>query len=196
MSTQWKTKPRWAKDDRSNFLDLVLGPSKKLNGTPIKISRVKVKPPSLAYSPRSRDEFTASPYDLSEIGRAQDTESIIRRSVAKHVTLCLKEGWDIIGKDPATVEYIKRRLFEFEMASLISFDQIVRDIVQNVVTYANSFLAFKRDTSISSGRPITKFGRPLEPIAGIFTADPSSMRVRRNKFGEIKEWRQEIELVI
>lgn len=152
----------------------------------------KVRPTPLAYVPSDRSEFAECTYDLGEIGRAIATEPMIDRSVDKHVHLCMKEGYRIVGRDPATVAYIKRRLFEFELGSGQPFDEFLKEATTNVVAFANEFIAYRRDFSLSSGRRVIKNGKALDPIAGIFNADPSSMSIRRNKWGEVKEYKQTV----
>ena len=158
----------------------------------IERSVVKVKPTTLAYIPANRKHFCECDFDLGEIGRAATTESIIKISFDKHLTLCLKEGFKIVGKDPSTVAYISKRLFEFELATTIPFKEVVKETMSNVISYANAFTAFRRDRRHSSGRPYTKFEKLIEPIAGIFPADPTSMLIKRNKFGEVKKYQQVI----
>ena len=153
----------------------------------------KVRPIALAYVPIDRSTFCECEYDLGEIGRAMDTEAMVFRSVIKHFTLATKEGWTLTGKDPETIAYIRRRLFEFELATLQPTEQLVREAIWNLILFSNSFLVYRRDAELSSGRVITKFEKELEPVAGVFCADPSSMRIRRNRWGEVKRYYQCIE---
>jgi len=142
---------------------------------------------------KDRKEYRPCDYDLGEVARAKTTEMLISRSFAKHVALCLKEGWNLVGKNPNTVAYIRKRLLEFEVATKIPFSRTVRNVMKNVVAYANAFLAFRRDPLQSSGKARNKFGRWLEPIAGIFLASPSSMQIQRNRWGVVTGYHQEIE---
>jgi len=187
---QWLPKDKWGKPPR----DLrVVSPTGVLGLSPAALVPKLVRPVGLAYvHPQNRTAFEPSPFDLGEIGRAASTESLITRSFAKHSALCMKESWDLVGKDSKALEYVRRRLFEFEMVTTISFDEILRDIINNIVSYSNQFVVYRRDKSRSSGRSYKKFGKLLEPIAGIFTADPVSMNISRNKFGEAKRYWQMI----
>lgn len=154
---------------------------------------VKVRPSPLAYIPQDRTKFCECEYDLGEAARALDTEALVARSIIKHFTLCTKEGWTLTGKNPESIDYVRRRLFEFELATLIPFESLVREVLWNLVLFSNAFLVYRRDERYSSGKSITKFEKDLEPIAGVFCADPSSMQIRRNRWGEVKRYYQKIE---
>lgn len=137
--------------------------------------------------------FTPPIYDLSEIARAADVEPYITQSVRKHREQILKEGYQITGSDDEMVSYIKRRLFEIAIITGITTEQWLRELVTNLITYHNAFLIFRREANRSSGKPITMFGKELDPIAGIFVGDPTSMEVQVDRYGTVKKWRQHVE---
>lgn len=153
---------------------------------------VRVRTSVLAYVPNDRSKFIECEYDLAEIYRALDTDSLLRLSVSRHFTLCLKEGWYLKGKNQETVDYIRRRLFEFQLATTIPFETILRNAFWDLIIGANSFLIYRRDRELSSGKPYTRFDREYEPIAGIFNGDATSFRIRRNRWGEVKAYHQVI----
>ena len=182
----------WPGTDESYYQDLTRLLKKQLLA-PRSRTLIRIKPPALEYIPVGREGFCECVYDLGEIGRALDTESMLRRSISKHLSLCLKEGWRLTGKTPETINYIKRRIEEIQMVTDTPFDLIVRDICSNVITYSNAFIVFKRDSRYSSGKSVIKGGKTLEPIAGVFTADPTSMRINRNRWGQVKRYQQVIQ---
>jgi len=141
----------------------------------------------------SRSKFTPPIYDLSEIARAADVEPYITQSVRKHREQILKEGYQISGIDEIMTAYIRRRLFEIAIVTGITTEQWLRELTTNLITFHNSFLIFRRDTKRSSGKPITMYGKELDPIAGIFVGDPTSMEVSVDKWGTVRKWRQHIE---
>lgn len=136
--------------------------------------------------------FNAAIHDLGEIARAIDTESYLARSVQKHREYILKEGWTLVGKTPETLDYVKNRLFHFAMATDITTDEWVRELITNLVTYSTCFLVLKRDQEKSLGFPIRLHGKYLDPIAGLFPMDPVSVKVRQNMSGRAVKWKQEI----
>ncbi len=139
---------------------------------------------------RTGTKFVSPVYDLSEIARATDVEPYVMSSIRKHRTHILKEGYEITGKDPKTVEYIKNRLYEIAMTTGIPTEAWVRELVTNVIMYHNGYLLFRRDTSRSSGRQIRMYGKTIDPIAGIFIADPITMEVEVDVYGTPIKWRQ------
>lgn len=131
-------------------------------------------------------------YDLNEIAKALDVESLFAASVRRHRELLLKEGWFLHGKNQETVNYVKRRIREIEMISGEPIEAIIREAITNLVAYGNSFMVLKRDANRSSGGKIRMFGRKLDPISGIYLADPTTMSVKKNEFGRPTLWKQEL----
>jgi len=131
-------------------------------------------------------------YDLSEVARAMDVEPYVNQSVRKHREQILKEGYIFKGEDEEMVDYIHRRIFEMELVSGVTFEEIVRDFTTNLVAYATTFLVTKRDPQRSSGKSIKVHGKTLKPIAAIFPMDPTSVEVRVNKHGHPTRWKQRI----
>lgn len=142
---------------------------------------------------QSRSRFVPPIYDLAEIARAADAEAYINQSIRKHREQILKEGYQISGSDEEMVSYIKKRLFEIMAVTGITTEQWLRETVTNLITYHNAFLVFRRDPKRSSGKGITMFGKELDPIAGIFVGDPTTMQVAVDKWGTPKRWRQYVE---
>lgn len=138
-------------------------------------------------------EFRPPFHDYGEIARAVDTESFLARSIQKHREYILKEGYEITGSDPEAVAYVRKRLFLFGLATGISAQEWIRELVTNLVTYSTCLLVLKRDASKSIGRSIRVHGKRLEPIAGLFPLDPVSVRVKQNLSGRPLRWRQEID---
>lgn len=137
--------------------------------------------------------FSQPPYDLQEIARASDVEPYINQSIKKHREKILKEGYTLYGQDEEMVEYIKKRLFEISIVTDCSTEEWVRQLTLNLVTYHTAFIVFKRDKSRSTGGIIRKFGKNLQPIAGIFIPDSSSMEVCVDKYGVPIKWKQNVE---
>jgi hypothetical protein len=131
-------------------------------------------------------------YDLAEIGRAQDVEPYINQSIRKHREQILKEGWELVGKNEEAVAYVKQRLFEMSLVSGVPTEEVIREYTTNLVTYATAFIVLKRSKSNSTGKRIRKHGKELEPIAGMFPMDPTSVQVALNEKGHPVSWKQEI----
>jgi len=141
----------------------------------------------------NRSRFVPPIYDLAEVARAADIEPYINQSIRKHREQILKEGYQITGLDEAMTAYVRQRLFEISVITGITTEQWLREVVTNLITYHNAFIIFRRDAKRSSGKPITVYGKELEPIAGIFVGDPTTMEVQVDKWGTPKRWKQHID---
>lgn len=140
-----------------------------------------------------RSKFAPPIYDLAEISRASDIEPYISQSVRKHREQILKEGFQISGVEEEMEAYVKQRLFEISLLTGITTEQWLRELVTNLVTFHNAFLIFRRDAKRSSGKRIKVYGVELDPIAGIFVGDPTTMEVSVDKYGTPQKWRQKID---
>jgi len=136
--------------------------------------------------------FEEYEYNMAEIVQAEDTEGFVSRSFDKHIEICMKEGFKIGGDDPRIVRHIKRRLFEIFVNTGLTTKQMVRKIIRDTIKYSNVYIVLVRDETRTTGKIYNYHGKPMEPIAGIFFADPPSMTVKRNKWGKPVRYRQYI----
>jgi hypothetical protein len=142
---------------------------------------------------QSRTSFQVAEYNLGEISKVMDIESYVRQAFNKHVELCLKEGYDISSRNEEATRYIKRRLKEMADVSGLTFDMILRSMIQNIVAYSNSFIVKVRDFKRSSGMPVTRIAGPtLPPVAAYFPMDPTSMRIKRDFHGKVLKYWQRV----
>ena len=137
--------------------------------------------------------FVRPVYDLDEVARAADVEPYISQSIRKHREMILKEGYDIEGEDEQMVSYIRKRLFDFQMVTDIPTEDWIREGLTNLVTFHNSGLVVRRDITRSRGSLVKRYNKILEPVAGIFVIDPTTMSVKVDKYGTIRRWEQRIE---
>lgn len=135
-------------------------------------------------------KFIAPVYDLSEIARCADVEPYVANSIKKHRIHILKHGYEIVGKNQKTVDYVNNRLYEIAMVTSIPTMTWVREFVTNVVTYHNGYLVIRRDSTRSSGKQIRMYGKVIDPIAGIFVMDPITTEVEVDYYGTPIKWRQ------
>lgn len=139
--------------------------------------------------PLNRDTIEG-PRDLESIWKAYNAEAYLHLAVNKHVSLGVKGGWDILGTNTQAVKYLQKRLKEIFIQTNISTNQLIRIIMRDLVLYGNAFLVKVRDSEGSSGNPITKNGKLLEPIAAYFPQNPRTMKAEKTKTGKLKAWRQ------
>lgn len=161
------------------------------------VIKAKVSNAGVAYGvlgpTQSRTSFQISEYNLGEISKVMDIESYVRQAFNKHVELCLKEGYDIASRNEEATNYIKRRIREMTEVSGVTFDMLLRSILQNIVAYSNAFIVKVRDAGKSTGAPIKRaVGDILPPIAAYFPMDPTSMRVKRDWHGKVLKYWQRV----
>lgn len=132
-------------------------------------------------------------YDLAECIRLMDIESLWAISVDRHCSLIMKEQPQVVGKNPDTVAYVKKRLVEMGYVADQPFNETLRAIVRDLITTSNAYVIKKRDPTRSSGRRTRKWGRELEPVSAIYTPDPSTMWVKQTATGLIQQYIQKLE---
>lgn len=142
---------------------------------------------------RGRGAFNPSEYDLAEIGRIEDTDSYVSQAFDKKVGLMFKEGWDLVGKNPRTVRYVKQRFAQIAMASGMPTNELMRNIGSSMVRKSNSFLVKVRNTNASGGRvrSMPGGGRTLKPVAAYFPVPAETMQFELTS-NRISKWRQKM----
>ena len=142
---------------------------------------------------QSRTSFQVAEYNLGEISKVMDIECYVRQAFNKYVEVCLKEGYDITSRDEEATMYLKRRIREITEVSGITFDMLLRSILQNLVAYSNSFIVKVRDDKRSSGMPVKRIaGVSLPPVAAYFPMDPTSIRIKRDFHGQVLKYWQRV----
>lgn len=143
---------------------------------------------------RVREGWAEPEYDLAEVDRAENTESLLKMSINKYTEKIMNCGWYLRSQNPSTRAYIRRRLTEFGLATGIPWEVTFEEIVRNVVKYNNGFMWLRRNPEFSSGQPIKMYGKRLDPIAGVFAIDPTSMKPRVDKYNNVTGWKQEVDV--
>lgn len=140
-------------------------------------------------------DFEDPEYDLAVITTAYDTDSYIRQGIDKYVDQIFKEGWDLYGKDSTAVDYLKLRLAFISEATNTPTWQLLIDIAEDVVKYSNCIIAKSRAKDQSALPPgVTITGINGEsPIAGYFCVNVTTMKAKRDKYGTVTGWRQEVD---
>ena len=146
---------------------------------------------TLGYTMGTRGIFQKCEHDLGEVAKVMDIEAYARQAFNKHAEQCLKEGYKIVSKNIDATEYITRRIHEIGEASGRTFDSLLRGIITNIVSFSNCFVVKKRDRNASSGEVRRGWdGERIEPVAGYFILDPTSIQIKRNIHGTVKKYRQ------
>lgn len=142
----------------------------------------------------SEEEYNDMEYDLSESARILDTEAFVQASFRKKRQLILKNGYQFNSKNERNLEYIKKRLDDFEYVTSQSFHDLLTEIVENLVNFNNCFILKYRKEESSAGLIRTKdTGAEIKPIAGLFVlASPTIDTATHKKSGQIIRYRHRI----
>jgi len=166
--------------------------NKPINGE--KLSGVKVKRVNgraMSYSDRHRGNWFKPEYDLTEIQIAQDTDSFLYKAIQKKVERFVLAGWELVGNDEVTLNYVKRRLKEIELVSGQPFDLIMSSLAHDLIRYSNHAWVKVRNNDASTGENRTINGKKVEPVAGYFVLPFETLWFKVKKNGEIKKVMQE-----
>jgi len=132
-------------------------------------------------------------WDLVETGRIIDTESYARRAHKVKKNLFLKEGYSFSGSDINRIRYIKKRFQQMEYATKYPFPMLMADTVASLIRTFNCFWIKVRKTSASGGKVrINPDGKKLQPVAGYFILPAETVRFKRDEFGKLVKYQQEV----
>lgn len=139
-------------------------------------------------------DYEEPEFDFTEITNAYNTEGYVRQAVDKYVEMIFKADYDFVGKNPAAVEYVNLRLALMAEATQIPTRQLFLEIGEDLVKYHNVVIAKARakDALPFQGMNVMGVGENM-PVAGYFPLNLASMKIKRDKFGTIKGWQQEVE---
>ena len=154
-----------------------------------------VKNPVLSFKMRpGAAGFEQPEYDLTEIGRISDVEGYVNRAFLIKTGLMFKEGWELVGRNNLTIKYIKERFEQMSAATGTPMGITLQHIGADLIETSNSFLVRVRNLKASGGQvrilPGTKI--KLEPTAGYFPMHVSTVKFRRDEYGNILQYRQQL----
>lgn len=141
------------------------------------------------------EEYEESEYNFASISKAYDTDSYIRQGVDKYVDQIFKEGWTFYGENSDTVAYIRNRFKYISRATNTPTLEFLTEIAETVVKYSNCIIAKSRTNDPNAFPP----GQQLvglngkDPVAGYYCLNVPSMKIKRDKFGTVIGWKQEID---
>lgn len=165
------------------------GGSRDLEGV---VGRPKVRTRNLI-DPDGIREFVEPEIDFATIEMAIQTDSYVEQAIERYLELMFKSGWDLVGSNPAAVQYVRDRFAIMAEATQLPTEMLLMEMAEDIVCYANCITTKRRDRDFAwpSGmtiNPLTDRG----PVVGYFPINVSQMLLRRNQNGVIQRWRQEI----
>jgi len=155
----------------------------------------KISSPVLSFNRRSGvNEFEQPEYDMAEVGRIRDVESYVQRAFSQKEGLMFKEGWELVGKNPKTIQYIKSRFEQISAVTSFPMFSVIVGLGEDLIGFSNAFLVKVRNINASGGRTRRVVGKQtaLEPVAGYFPVPVSTMRFKRSDTGKLLRYRQEL----
>lgn len=166
-------------------------PAEKVRPQYAKLRRVSS--PVLSFKMRTGvTEFEQPEYDMAESGRIEDVEAYVARAFSLKDGLMFKEGYAFTGKNPTTIEYVKRRFEQISMVTGLPTYLLAKGIGEDLVRLRNAFVIKVRDQRASGGKSRQKLGSKstLQPVAGYFPAPVSTMGFKRDDYGRILKYQQ------
>lgn len=135
-------------------------------------------------------------FDFKKVFLFYHNEPLIERALIKRLDLMFKAGWKLMGSKPKVTSYVQKRLTEICIASEVTLDLLLRDLMLNLYKYSNVFIYMERDRKKSSGKSRRLKLRPKEkkevvdPVASFTLLSPLVMKPSINREGKIIKWTQ------
>lgn len=134
--------------------------------------------------------FTSSSYSLSEIKRAIEADSYIKLAVMKYSQLIFKAGYNLVSDNDEAAKYIRARFRMMGFMTGTPMDVTFQQIADDLVAYSNAFLVKSRISQTNIGGLQAKGLYDTKPVGGYFRLDPTSVEIKVDKNGTIKQYQQ------
>jgi hypothetical protein len=138
-----------------------------------------------------RSNFEPSPYDFDRILQAVDTDSYVRQAVGKYKDLFWKEGWQIVGENPAAVEYLYQRIDYMEMAMKRPFLDFLIDLSDQLFKFANVFIVKGRGDLSEYFPSKIEPVNASQPVVGYYLIPTEQTRILRDRYNRPKSYQQQ-----
>jgi hypothetical protein len=149
---------------------------------------IRVEPKSISYTARHRGTWFKPEYDFEEIQIAQDTDAYIFRSIQKKVNKVVVAGFEFVGNNPETVDYIKRRTAEISYSTNIPFEHTMWATFHDLFRFGNCMWAKVRNEEASGGDPVQiNEDTIIAPVAGYFVLPMETLEFKTKVNGELKK---------
>jgi len=140
----------------------------------------------------SNGDFSPPESDLGEIRDAVAADSYLKLAVSKYSQLIFKAGYHIVSDNDAAAEYIQQRFNLMSFTTRTPMDVLLQGIADDLVTYSNAFLLISRDDKVKVSSVQAKGALSQKPVAGYFRIDPTTVQIKRDKNGTIKNYQQQV----
>lgn len=135
-----------------------------------------------------RENFTRPEYNLNEIKEAAEADSYIKIALTKYSYLIYKAGWKLKSENQSAIDYILMRFRLMSFSTDKPMDILFQEVADDLVKYSNAFLVKTRVDSLPGikARPVMT----EKIVGGYFRVDPASIRIKRDKNGNILRYEQ------
>ena len=135
-----------------------------------------------------REVFNRPEYNLEEIRDASESDSYIKISFSKYSYLIFKAGWKFKSDNQEAIDYLNKRFKIMSYCTGKPMDILLQEIADDFTRYSNVILIKSRVDSIP-GVKATPFNSD-QVIGGYCRVDPASVRIKRDKYGNVLKYEQ------
>ena len=136
-----------------------------------------------------RELFTRPEFNLAEIRDASEADSYVKISLSKYSYLIYKAGWKFKSENQQAIDYLDQRFRIMSYCTGVPMDILMQGIADDLIRYSNAFLLKSRVDRIPGVK-----AQPISPdgmiVGGYTRVDPCSIRIKRDKHGNILKYEQ------
>ena len=136
-----------------------------------------------------RELFTRPEFNLAEIRDASEADSYVKISLSKYSYLIYKAGWKFKSENQQAIDYLDQRFRIMSYCTGVPMDILMQGVADDLIRYSNAFLLKSRVERIPGvkAQPINDDGLI---VGGYTRVDPCSIRIKRDKHGNILKYEQ------
>ena len=150
----------------------------------------KVKAIGFVHAQTQRREWFNRPeFNLQEIRDAAEADSYVKISLSKTSYLIYKAGWKFKSENQDAIDYLEQRFKIMSYCTDVPMDILMQGIADDLVKYSNAFLLKCRIDKIP-GVKATPIHEDGMIVGGYTRIDPCSIRIKRDKHGNIVKYEQ------
>lgn len=140
--------------------------------------------------------FESAPYDFDRIIEAADTDSFVKQAFLKYKELLWKSGWDLVGENDESVDYVYERIDYMEYAMGRPFQSLLEDIGDQLIKFGNAFVAKSRgDLTPYFPGQLNRI-KDKDPIVGYYVIPAETVEILRNKNNKVLGYRQSFDNLV
>ena len=139
-----------------------------------------------------REKFQRCEYNLQEIRDASEADSYIKIALTKYSYMIYKAGWTLKSENQEAIDYIMYRWRLMSYQTDKPMDILFQELADDLVRYSNAFLIKARVDKMPAGCKVKATGVDStgRPVGGYFRVDPASIKIKRDKHGNVLKYEQ------